>query len=79
MTKQEHALIIAMFARERMYVKSVLELLKSRNIIEGDDLPAFYSAVRFDSEKLTALVHETSEEYGQLAKAMGITEAIGGF
>ena len=76
MTRQEHSLIIAMFARERMYLKSVLDLLKSRNIIEGDDLPAFFSSVRFDSEKMADLIHATKTEYAQMAAMMGITEAI---
>ena len=37
MTPEEHELVARLFARQLEYTKMLMELLRSRGIVEGDD------------------------------------------
>jgi hypothetical protein len=71
MTDKEHALMIMMFTRQTQYIQMLLDLLKSREIIQTDDIPAFDFAVRNDPDSVVAL-HEVSGLYRAFANRLGL-------
>ncbi len=75
MTQKEHALMIAMFVREAKLIKIILEILRSRGIVETDDPAAFEALVRLDPKVISDLIDATEAVYWQTAKALGVTVA----
>ncbi|MFI5096691.1 MAG: hypothetical protein ACHQT6_01840 [Candidatus Acidiferrales bacterium] len=76
MTQQEHALMISMFVKQHMYIKMLIEVLKSRGIVSGDDLPAFEFSVNVDTRANAALFVDMTKLYLQAAKVFGIETGI---
>lgn len=54
MTKEEHTLMIAMFARVNEAIGVITDALKSREILSDDDPKAFSHAVHMDERKVLA-------------------------
>jgi hypothetical protein len=71
MTDKEHALIMMMFTRQTMYIQMLLDMLKSRGVIQEDDIPAFDSAVINDPDSVDAL-HRVTGQYQSFAKQLGM-------
>jgi hypothetical protein len=71
MTENEHALMIMMFTRQTQYIQMLLDMLKSNGIIQGDDIPAFDSAVRNDPDSVDAL-HRVNIQYRAFANQLGL-------
>jgi hypothetical protein len=72
MTPQEHELIARMFAKQFRYIELLVNILQSRDIIEGDDLAAFLSALRADAERDAFALQSAKAEYRRLAKDIGL-------
>lgn len=68
MTQQEHVLIIGMLAQQMQISFMLLEMLKRGNVISGDDVPAFASAVAPD-----LVVELVGKQYQQAARELGLT------
>ena len=62
-----------MFAKQFQYIKLLTEILKSKGIIEGDDLPAFFSVSRADQERNAHLLRVVKAQYRKNAKEIGLT------
>ena len=71
MTDKEHALIIMMFTRQSQYIQMLLDMLKSKEIIQADDVPAFDFAVINDPDSAAAL-HEVAGLYRVFATKLGV-------
>ena len=71
MTENEHALVIMMFTRQTQHIQMLIDMLKSKEIIQGDDVPAFDFAVRNDPDSVDAL-HEVSGLYRAFANQLGM-------
>lgn len=76
MTKEEHLLMISLFTKQVQFVKVILEILKSRGIVEHDDPAAFESAVRLDPESNAALIEQAKVAYVRLARGLGIQTGL---
>jgi hypothetical protein len=76
MTKAEHALMISMFVKHQMFIKMVIEVLKSRGIVSGDDLPAFEFRVNADDDARAELFEAMTTLYVQVATRLGIETGI---
>jgi hypothetical protein len=76
MTRAEHGLMISMFVKHQMFIMMVLEVLRSRGIVSGDDLPAFEFRVNVDAPARAELFEEMSKLYVQVAKRFGIETGI---
>ena len=70
MTKQEHKLMLMMFVQQMHCTLVLVDILKTRGVIEEDDFVAFHSALSFEGspEDLTSTL---SEAYGRLARTWG--------
>jgi isopentenyl phosphate kinase len=71
MTDKEHALIMMMFTRQTMYIQMLIDMLKSKEIIQGDDVPAFDFAVRSDPDSVS-LLREVAGLYRSFANQLGM-------
>jgi hypothetical protein len=68
LTAEEHALLLAFFTKQQQQIATILEILKSRGILTGDDAAAFRFAVATDAPANVALFREVTAAYVQFAK-----------
>jgi len=71
MTEREHLLIIEMFKQQTLYYAGLVELLRSRGVLESSDLPAFDALVSASSR--AAVVRELEDYYRGVATTLGVT------
>jgi len=69
MTAQEHKLVMAMFTAQHHLISTLIDVLKSRDLLTDDDLEAFAAVNRAVSlpesaEKVGALYRETARKMG---------------
>jgi hypothetical protein len=76
MTKAEHALMISMFVKHQMFIKMVLEVLKSRGIVSDDDLPAFEFRVNADAPGRAELFEYMTKLYVEVAERFGVETGL---
>ena len=72
MTKAEHKLMLLMFAKQTQHIKTLLQILESKGILEGDDAAAFNYAIRADVPTNAALVLEVAKLYAGMALNLGM-------
>jgi hypothetical protein len=72
MTKQEHELLISMFARLYQAIGAIEETLTSRGIWTGDDAVAFAHAVHVDDQKVLNYVRRARRDYLLFANQIGV-------
>ena len=70
MTSEEHQLILEMFKQERLLYAGLVEVLKSRDLLERGDLQAFDDLVSASSREL--LERNVLEDYLSAAKTLGV-------
>ena len=63
MTKQEHEMMLVMFARTGQMFRILTEVLTSRGIVTADDARAFSHAIHYDDEKTLKTVLQTWDDY----------------
>lgn len=73
MTTEEHALFMGMFTKQQQHIMALLEILRSRGIVTGDDAAAFRFAVATDVASNAALFRDVKATYIQFAKTLGIS------
>jgi hypothetical protein len=76
MTKEEHTLMIMMFARMNEGLGAIRDILRSRGIISGDDLKAFRHAVYDDAVKIHEYFAQARMDYLTLANQQGVKTDI---
>jgi hypothetical protein len=73
MTQKEHTLMIYMFAQQSMVIKSLVEILKSRNVLDDGDLDAFDALVlRHETLNENGVIDHVAKEYQGFAKTLGV-------
>jgi hypothetical protein len=75
-TKQEHTLMISMFVKQQMFIKMLIEVLRSRGLVSGDDLQAFEFSVNADMPATEQLFSDMTALYTKVATAMGIDTSL---
>jgi hypothetical protein len=76
MTSKEHTLIVHMFARQTILIKSILEMLKSRDVLEDDDVAAFEALVRETEHQDREILHATVNQYTKYAEGLGLGDDL---
>jgi ACT domain-containing protein len=76
MTADEHTLMAHMFIRQTMLIKSVVEILKSRDLLHGDDLSAFESLVRQTELSDKEIFHAVVAQYTAFATELGLQDDL---
>ena len=72
MTKQEHEMMVMMFARVNESIGIIVEALKSREIWTRDDVTAFSHATHADDRKIQHYVEQARTDYLQCAALSGV-------
>lgn len=72
MTKEEHQLLLMMFARQMEYITVLENVLKREGLIQSDDLPAFEAAVLSDLPARALTFQNAVEQYKKFADEVGI-------
>jgi hypothetical protein len=76
MTDREHFLLLLLFFKQRQSMRVLLNILRSREVITGDDEAAFASALTQDADLNGALFDEAREAYLLLADSLGIQTGL---
>lgn len=63
MTPQEHKMMMLMFARMYQHYGILMDVLKSRELLTGDDAQAFSHAAHFDDQKTMQFVLRAWRDY----------------
>ena len=72
MTPNEHKLMVHIFARQTMLIKSIIEMLKSRDVLQDDDVDAFEALVRETEHQDLAIFHAVANQYTTYAEGLGL-------
>jgi len=72
MKAEEHQLLIMMFARQSQLIQMLINLLKSKEIIQADDLQAFDFSVRADTDTSAALLLGMANQYYAFGRELGL-------
>jgi hypothetical protein len=76
MTPDEHKFFITMFMKQYQQLEVVIDILKSRGLLQGDDPLAFASARHADTERNAQLFFQTAKIYTDVAKTLGIETGL---
>ena len=76
MTKQEHEMMLIMFARTGQVFQILTEMLTSRGILTGDDAKAFSHAIHYDDAKRLKTVLQTWHDYQAAAIQSGVVTGL---
>lgn len=72
MTKQEHQLMVAMFAKQSQFIKALLDALREKQIITAKNQPAFEFSVQEGSNVDSQVYRGTLDSYLQAARTIGL-------
>ncbi len=72
MTPSEHRLVIEMFKQQTLLYAGLVELLKSRGLLDKGDLEALDALVSASSREF--LERRIEEEYQSTARILGVTD-----
>ena len=76
MTPQEHMLLLLLIMKQNQSIKILLDALKSRGVLTGDDPQAFEFSQMQDVLSNAALFDEAKEKYLILARSLGIQTGL---
>jgi hypothetical protein len=77
MTIPEHSLLIGMFIRQAILLKTLTDILKSHDLLSEEDTKLF-ERFRIQAELINPTVAaETAKIYSDLAKSLGLDVPIG--
>jgi len=76
MKSDEHILMVHMFARQMMLFQSLLEILKSRGVLQRGDIEAFEALVREEEQEHLEIFHAVVNQYQAFARELGIQEGL---
>lgn len=72
-TPEEHKLILWMLAQQTVRFKALLELLRSRGVLENDDFAAFEHLAESQSDEILAAV---AEQYIEFGESLGLQDSM---
>lgn len=76
MTDAEHVLLLTIIAKQQQHTKMLLDILKSRGLLTGDDAQAFEFSANVDAASNVALFRGVKEAYVQLVKGLKIPISV---
>ena len=76
MTNEEHELMVLMFARLYEAIGIIGDVLKSHELLTGDDPAAFSHAVHADDQKLVAYLAQAHKDYLNAARQVGVVTGL---
>jgi hypothetical protein len=71
LTRKEHLLFLAFFTKQQRHINIIVDMLRSRGILSGDD-PAAFRFAASDASSTAALFSAVKADYLRLAKQLGV-------
>jgi hypothetical protein len=68
--------MVHMFTRQTMLISSIVEVLKSRNFFEPDDIEAFEALVRQRENENQEIFHAVVNQYTVFAQGLGLGDDL---
>ncbi len=75
MTPDEHRLMVFMFSRQTLLINALVEMLKSRDILQDDDVHAFESLARQTKQDMK-IFNGVVSQYSRYAKELGLEDDL---
>jgi hypothetical protein len=72
MTVEEHQLLIVMFSRQAMLIKTLADIVQSHGLLSSDDLKPFNDFVMHSEMENPQIMHTTANLYLEVAKKLGM-------
>jgi hypothetical protein len=72
MTADEHKLVVYMFTRQMVIIRSLIEILESRGIMKLDDYAAFEALIWENEQKDRTNFFAVQSQYAEYAKLLGL-------
>jgi hypothetical protein len=72
MTDAEHRLIVEMLTRQAMAIRTLEELLRSKNLLTDDTLRGIQKSLEYSESERPDLIPQTLEIYKKTAKRLGV-------
>lgn len=76
MTPQEHLFMLTMYAKQNAKFNVLFEVLKTRGVVDADDLTAFLTHAEGTQESFE-WTRKTWETYQSTAAILGVTTGLG--
>lgn len=76
MTLQEHLFMFTLYARQSVKYNILIEVLKTRGIIEGDDLDAFLAHDVQEAHEHYEWTLQAWKSYQYVAQGLGVTTGL---
>ena len=76
MTTQDHLFALIMYARQSAKFHLLFEILKTRGVVEADDMLAFLSHAADETDEAQEWFYEAWKTYQATAKSLGVTTGL---
>lgn len=76
MTTEEHMLMVLIFYKQRQAIQILIDMLKSRGTLTGDDEAAFSFAQTANAESSAEIYRQARKDYMTLAQAAGVETGL---
>jgi hypothetical protein len=76
MTQQEHLFIFTLYARQSAKFNILFEVLKTRGVVEADDLQAFLAHEVEEAHEHYEWVYDAWKSYQFVAAGLGVTTGL---
>jgi hypothetical protein len=76
MTDKEHQLMVHMFAKQTELLASIIEMLKSREVIDSSDFLAYQHLTHSQELAARDLLVATIDQYTAFATALGLQDSL---
>jgi hypothetical protein len=78
MTHAEHKLMLFMFVKQMSLFRALIESLRSKGLLEKDDLQAYEALIRSSDELNQSVFDQVSGYYSGFATSLGIENQLPG-
>jgi hypothetical protein len=76
MTHEEHKLMLFMFVKQMALFRALIESLKSKGLLETDDLQAYEALIRSTDAMSKPVFDEVAGYYSGFATSLGIADQL---
>ena len=76
MTQDQHRLMVYMFTRQTIMIRTLIEILQRDNIVKGDDYAAFESLIVEQEQMNRSNFWVVLDQYQAFAKELGIDDQL---
>ena len=76
MTEKEHTLMVFMFTKQMTVITSLIEIMKSRQVLTDDDLIPFQKLVLTQEQASHEILNSVISQYTEYATTLGLQQSL---